>query len=78
MTTGQITTLPVPSGHGSLDQYIHTVNSIPLLTPEEEHNLAERKMGGDVEAAKQLILRTSASLYPSPAATTATASTKPT
>ena len=56
MTTGQITALPVPSGHGSLDQYIHTVNSIPLLTPEEEHNLAERKMGGDVEAAKQLIL----------------------
>ena len=56
MTTGQITTLLVPSGHGSLDQYIHTVNSIPLLTPEEEHNLAERKMGGDVEAAKQLIL----------------------
>ena len=56
MTTDQITTLPVPSGHGSLDQYIHTVNSIPLLTPEEEHNLAERKMGGDVEAAKQLIL----------------------
>ena len=56
MTTGQITTLPVPSGHGSLEQYIHTVNSIPLLTPEEEHNLAERKMRGDVEAAKQLIL----------------------
>ena len=56
MTTGQITTLPVPSGHGSLDQYIHTVNSIPLLTPEEEHNLAKRKMRGDVEAAKQLIL----------------------
>ena len=56
MTTDQITTLPVPSGHGSLDQYIHTVNSIPLLTPEEEHNLDERKMGGDIEAAKQLIL----------------------
>ena len=56
MTTDQITTLPVPSGHGSLDQYIHTVSSIPLLTPEEEHNLAERKMRGDVEAAKQLIL----------------------
>ncbi|MDO4997421.1 MAG: RNA polymerase sigma factor RpoH [Neisseria sp.] len=48
--------LPVPSGHGSLEQYIHTVNSIPLLTPEEEHQLAERKMSGDVEAAKQLIL----------------------
>ena len=56
MAAGQTTTLPVPSGHGSLEQYIHTVNSIPLLTPEEEHNLAERKMGGDVEAAKRLIL----------------------
>ncbi|WP_274571156.1 RNA polymerase sigma factor RpoH [Neisseria leonii] len=49
-------TLPVPSGHGSLEQYIHTVNSIPMLTPEEEHSLAERKMAGDMEAAKQLIL----------------------
>ena len=56
MTAGQTTTLPVPSGHGSLEQYIHTVNSIPMLTPEEEHNLAERKISGDVEAAKQLIL----------------------
>ncbi|MDO4696233.1 MAG: RNA polymerase sigma factor RpoH [Neisseria sp.] len=50
------TVLPVPSGHGSLEQYISTVNSIPMLTPEEEHNLAERKMHGDMEAAKQLIL----------------------
>ncbi|MFP5074378.1 RNA polymerase sigma factor RpoH [Neisseria sp. WLZKY-1] len=56
MATGQTITLPVPSGHGSLEQYIHTVNSIPMLTPEEEHNLAERKISGDVEAAKQLIL----------------------
>ena len=56
MTAGQTTTLPVPSGHGSLEQYIHTANSIPLLTTEEEHNPAERKMGCDVEAAKRLIL----------------------
>ncbi len=48
--------LPVPSGHGSLEQYIHTVNSIPLLTPEEEHSLAVRQQQGDLEAAKQLIL----------------------
>ncbi len=48
--------LPVPSGHGSLEQYIHTVNSIPLLTPEEEHNLAVRQLQGDLEAAKKLIL----------------------
>lgn len=48
--------LPVPSGHGSLEQYIHTVNSIPLLSAEEEHNLAVRQQQGDLEAAKQLIL----------------------
>lgn len=49
-------TLPVPSGHGSLDQYIHTVNNIPMLTAEEESALAERQLKGDLEAAKQLIL----------------------
>lgn len=48
--------LPVPSGHGSLEQYIHTVNSIPMLSAEEEHELAELKMSGDMEAAKKLIL----------------------
>ncbi|MBP6115245.1 MAG: RNA polymerase sigma factor RpoH [Neisseriaceae bacterium] len=49
--------LPVPSGHGSLEQYIQTVNSVPLLTPEEEHDLAMRQKNlGDLEAAKQLIL----------------------
>lgn len=49
-------TLPVPSGHGTLEQYIHTVNSLPMLTAEEEYNLAERQQHGDLEAAKQLIL----------------------
>ena len=48
--------LPVPSGHGSLDQYTHTVNSIPMLSPEEETALAERQQNGDLEAAKKLIL----------------------
>ena len=48
--------LPVPSGHGSLEQYIHTVNSIPLLSAEEELDLAQRHITGDLEAAKQLIL----------------------
>ncbi|QEY24340.1 RNA polymerase sigma factor RpoH [Neisseria animalis] len=46
----------VQSGNGSLEQYIHTVNSIPMLTAEEEHNLAERQLKGDLEAAKKLIL----------------------
>lgn len=48
--------LPIPSGHGSLEQYIATVNNLPLLTQEEETDLAERQMRGDLEAAKQLIL----------------------
>ena len=49
-------TLPIPSGHGSLEQYIHTVNAIPMLSLEEETKLAEQQLRGDIEAAKQLIL----------------------
>lgn len=48
--------LPVPTGHGSLEQYIHTVNNIPMLSPDEEQNLAIRQIEGDLEAAKKLIL----------------------
>lgn len=48
--------LIVPSGHGSLEQYIHTVNSLPMLSLEEETSLAKRQLRGDLEAAKQLIL----------------------
>ena len=49
--------LPVLTGHGSLAQYIQTVNSIPLLSPEEEKSLAERLVNeGDLAAAKKLIL----------------------
>ena len=49
--------LPVPSGHATLEQYIHTVNSIPLLSAEEEHDLAQRHaLEDDLEAAKKSIL----------------------
>lgn len=48
--------LPILSGHGSLEQYIHTVNNIPMLSLEEEKELAQRQLKGDIEAAKQLIL----------------------
>lgn len=49
--------LPVPSSNGSLEQYIHSVNSIPMLTAEEEHELATRyQTHEDLEAAKQLVL----------------------
>ncbi|MCA2015403.1 RNA polymerase sigma factor RpoH [Vibrio tritonius] len=41
----------------SLDSYIRSVNSYPMLTAEEERSLAERlHYKGDIEAAKGLIL----------------------
>ncbi len=48
---------PVPSALGSLDAYVHAVNQFPLLTAENEANLARRyRDQEDVEAARQLVL----------------------
>jgi len=48
----------LPSGPlGSLDAYLDRVSSIPVLTREEEHELATRfTREGDLEAARQLVL----------------------
>lgn len=47
--------LPITSG--SLDQYIQRVNTIPMLTAEEEHDLGTRlQENADLEAAQQLIM----------------------
>jgi len=49
--------LPVPSTAGSLETYIQTVNSFPLLTVERERELARRyRREGDLEAARELVL----------------------
>ncbi|MDY0012951.1 MAG: RNA polymerase sigma factor RpoH [Rhodocyclaceae bacterium] len=49
--------LPVPSAVGSIDQYIQTVNRLPLLTEAEEVELGQRlRRDGDVEAARKLVL----------------------
>ena len=49
--------LPVPSANGSLDQYIAAVNSIPMLSQDEEQALARRlQQDNDVEAARQLVM----------------------
>ena len=49
--------LPVPSTLGSLENYIQAVNRFPLLTAEQEHDLAVRfREKQDVEAARQLVL----------------------
>ena len=42
---------------GSLDQYIHAANTIPMLTVEEEHDLAVKlRDSNDLDAARSLVL----------------------
>ena len=49
--------LMVPAGTGSLDAYIQEVNRIPMLTLEEEKDLAVRlRRDNDLDAAKQLVM----------------------
>jgi RNA polymerase sigma-32 factor len=56
MTT-QTLTFPVPNLLGSLENYIQAVNRFPMLSAEQEHELAVRfRDEEDLEAARQLIL----------------------
>ncbi len=49
--------LPIPSALGSLDAYIGAVNRIPVLTVEEEQELAQRYTADqDLGAARSLVL----------------------
>ena len=49
--------LPIPSALGSLDAYISAVHRVPMLTQEEEQDLAERlRRDADLESAKRLVL----------------------
>jgi RNA polymerase sigma-32 factor len=49
--------LPIPSALGSLDAYISAVHRVPMLTQEEEQDLAERlRRDADLNAAKRLVL----------------------
>lgn len=55
--TAQALNFPVPSALGSLENYIQAVNRFPLLSQEQEHELAVRfRETDDVEAARQLVL----------------------
>lgn len=52
-----VMTLPTLNALGSLDAYIQSANSYPMLTEGEERHLAERlQANGDVDAARQLVL----------------------
>ncbi|HQW65262.1 MAG TPA: sigma factor, partial [Pseudomonadota bacterium] len=49
--------LRIPSALGSLDAYIGAVNRVPMLTVEEERELAARyRAEEDLEAARQLVM----------------------
>ena len=49
--------LPIPSATGSLENYIQTVNRFPILSQQEETDLARRfRDHEDLDAARQLIV----------------------
>jgi RNA polymerase sigma-32 factor len=55
--TAQALNFPVPSALGSLENYIQAVNRFPLLSAEQERDLAIRlRDENDLEAARQLVL----------------------
>ena len=55
--TAQTLNFPVPNMLGSLESYIQAVNRFPMLSAEQEHDLAVRfRDEEDLDAARQLIL----------------------
>jgi RNA polymerase sigma-32 factor len=55
--TAQTLNFPVPSALGSLENYIQAVNRYPMLSAEQEYELAVRfREHNDLEAARQLVL----------------------
>jgi RNA polymerase sigma-32 factor len=53
----QALAFPVPNALGNIDQYVQAVNRYPLLTDEQEHELALRlRDDNDLDAARQLVL----------------------
>ncbi|MDM7857684.1 RNA polymerase sigma factor RpoH [Thiopseudomonas acetoxidans] len=57
MTTTALQTVQLLNAGANLQTYVHSVNSIPLLTPEQERELGERLYyEQDVDAARQLVM----------------------
>ena len=49
--------LPIPSAVGSLESYVQSVSRFPILSADEEKQLAKRlRDDGDVDAARQLVV----------------------
>lgn len=52
-----VMSLPMPSAIGSIEGYVQTVNRFPILSQEEEFELATRfRTENDLDAARQLVL----------------------
>ena len=57
MTTNALQMTPLTLPVGSLETYIYRINQIPLLTAEQEQELALRfRDQGDLEAAKKMVM----------------------
>jgi len=55
--TNQSLAIALPLATGSLEQYIQTAFSVPVLSAEEERRLAERlQRDNDLDAARQLVV----------------------
>jgi RNA polymerase sigma-32 factor len=49
--------LPIPAAVGSIDLYVSSVRNFPMLTPEEEFDLATRfRRDNNLDAARSLVL----------------------
>lgn len=57
MTSKALATLAMSVPQGNIDAYITTIHSIPVLSAEQEHELASRyQEEGDLDAVRELIL----------------------
>jgi len=57
MTNAMTNAMNLPVPVGSLESYIHAVNRFPILSPEQELQLARKfRAENDVEAARHLVL----------------------
>jgi RNA polymerase sigma-32 factor len=57
VTKNQLLAITLPWAAGSLDQYIQTAFSVPVLSAEEERGLAKRlRRDNDLDAARQLVV----------------------
>ena len=55
--TNALLAIPIPSTAGSLESYIQAVRAMPVLSAEEESELAQRlKRDNDVDAARMLVV----------------------